>query len=397
MRTPILTSTLVAALALGLLPAAGSEPWPQDPPNTRFTPAFDGQTRAPMAISGVVPVVETFATGLQNPWGIARLPGGGYLVTERPGRLRVVAADGRVGPPVAGVPRVLAERQGGLLDVALDPDFARTRVLYLSYSKPLAGGLSATAVARGILSEDGTALTDVRDIFEQTPPSPTPLHYGSRIVPAPDGTLFVTLGERSSNRERVLAQDNRTTYGKVVRIGTDGAIPPDNPFAGGAGNPAIWSFGHRNPQGAALDGQGNLWTVEHGPRGGDELNRVEPARNYGWPVISYGINYGGTSVGEGIAVRTGMEQPVYYWDPVIAPGGMLFYDAAMFPEWRGDLLIASLNPGGLVRLSLEGDRVTGEERFLEAEDRIRDVEVAPDGSLLLLVDAPRGVILRLSR
>jgi glucose/arabinose dehydrogenase len=388
---------LAALLIAAAVPASASEPWPQDDPNTRLQPAFAGQTRAPAALSGVAPVVETFAEGLENPWGIAALPDGGYLVTERPGRLRVVSASGEVGPPVAGVPQVLAERQGGLLDVALDRDFGANRVVYLSYAKPLPGGLSATAVARGVLSADGTALTDVQDIFEQTPPSPTPMHYGSRIVLAPDGTLFVTLGERSSNRERVLAQDNRTTYGKVVRIGTDGSIPADNPLAGGAGNPAIWSFGHRNPQGAALDGQGTLWAVEHGPRGGDELNRVEPGRNYGWPVITYGINYGGTSVGDGIAVQDGMEQPVYYWDPVIAPGGMLFYDGAMFPEWRGDALIASLNPGGLVRLAMDGNRVTGEERFLEFQDRIRDVEQAPDGSLLLLVDAPSGVILRLSR
>jgi len=386
-------ATLLIAVAV---PATASEPWPQDDPNTRLEPAFAGQTRAPAALSGVEPVTSTFAEGLENPWGIAALPDGGYLVTERPGRLRVVDAQGRVGELVTGVPAVLAERQGGLLDVALDRDFAVNRIVYLSYSKPLPGGLSATAVARGVLSPDGAALTEVQDIFEQTPPSPTPMHYGSRIVPAPDGTLFVTLGERSSNRERVLAQDTRTTYGKVVRIGTDGSIPADNPSIDG-GNPAIWSFGHRNPQGAALDGQGNLWAVEHGPRGGDELNRVEPGRNYGWPVITYGINYGGTDVGDGIAAQDGMEQPVYYWDPVIAPGGMLFYDGAMFPEWQGDALIASLNPGGLVRLDVESGRVVGEERFLEFQDRIRDVEMAPDGSLLLLVDAPRGVILRLSR
>jgi glucose/arabinose dehydrogenase len=387
---------ILAALLIAAVPASASEPWPQDDPNTSLQPAFAGQTRAPATLSGVDPAVTTFAEGLENPWGIAALPGGGYLVTERPGRLRAVSAGGEVGPPVAGVPEVLAERQGGLLDVALDRDFGSNRVVYLSYSKPLPGGLSATAVARGVLSNDLASLTDVRDIFEQTPPSPTPMHYGSRIVPAADGTLFVSLGERSSNRERVLAQDMRTTYGKVVRIGTDGSIPAENPGIDG-GNPAIWSFGHRNPQGAALDPQGNLWTVEHGPRGGDELNRVEPGRNYGWPVITYGINYSGSEVGDGIAVRDGMEQPVYYWDPVIAPGGMLFYDGAMFPEWQGDALIASLNPGGLVRLDMDGDRVTGEERFLEFQDRIRDVEQAPDGSLLLLVDAPAGVILRLAR
>jgi glucose/arabinose dehydrogenase len=389
---------LTTALALGLvLPAAASEPWPQDAPNTRLAPAFEGQTRAPMAMSGVTPVVETFATGLENPWGIAALPEGGYLVTERPGRLRVVAADGEVGAPVAGVPRVRAERQGGLLDVALDRDFATNRVVYLSYSKPVDGNMSVTAVARGVLSEDMTRLDEVQEIFEQTPPSPTPMHYGSRIVPAPDGTLFVTLGERSSERERVLAQDTGTTYGKVVRVATDGAIPPDNPLVGAEGLGAIWSWGHRNPQGATLAPDGSLWVVEHGPRGGDELNRVEPGLNYGWPVISYGINYGGSEIGEGIAAKDGMEQPVYYWDPVIAPGGMLFYDGAMFPEWQGDLLIASLNPGGLVRLIEEDGRITGEERFLESEDRIRDVEVAPDGSLLLLVDASRGVILRVAR
>ena len=392
MRLPI--ATLIAGIAL---PAAASDPWPQGSPEARFQPEFAEQTRAPAEPSGVIPRVEALATGLQHPWGIAVLPDGGYLVTERPGRLRTVSADGRVGPPVAGVPRVRAERQGGLLDVALDPGFQSNRLVYLTYSRPTGGTGSVTAVARGVLSPDGTQLSDVRDIFEQTPPSPTPMHYGSRVVPAPDGTLFVTTGERSSNRERVLAQDIGTTYGKVVRINPDGTIPADNPLVGREGLDAIWSWGHRNPQGAALAPDGSLWSVEHGPRGGDELNLILPARNYGWPVVSYGINYVGTSVGDGIAVREGMEPPVYYWDPVIAPGGMVFYDGAMFPEWQGDALIASLRPGGLVRLSMQDGRVTGEERFLERRDRIRDVAVAPDGAVLLLTDAEDGAILRLSR
>ncbi len=386
MRFSFVLFALVPAMAV-----AQGGPVEQGPRNVpEFRPAFTAQTRAPAEDSGVTLRREVFASGLAHPWGIAPLPQGGYLVTERPGRMRRILPDGSLSAPIAGLPEVLAESQGGLLDVTLGPDFETDRMIYWTYAKPMRGGRSATAAARGVLAPDLSRVSAVEDIFVQSPPSHAPAHYGSRILFGPDGHVFITTGEHFTPQERVLAQDTDTTYGKVVRIRPDGSIPPDNPF----GN-AVWSYGHRNPQGAAFDSSGRLWTVEHGPAGGDELNRPEAAENHGWPVISYGENYDGDPVGSGRAVAEGMEQPVYYWDPVIAPGGMTFYDGAMFDAWRGDALIASLSPGGLVRLSLQDGRVTGEERFLRGT-RIRDVEIAPDGAVLVLVDAPEGEILRLT-
>jgi glucose/arabinose dehydrogenase len=393
-------ATLAAlALAAFAAAAAAAAPVEQGPPNVpAFHPAFPEQTRAPAADSGVTLRVERLADGLEHPWGIAILPDGSYLVTERSGRLRVLE-DGALRPdPVQGVPEVLNQSQGGLLDVAIGPRFASDRLVYLTYSKPLAEGMSATAVARGRLSDDASALEDVADIFVQEPPSPVPLQYGSRILFDGEGHAFVTLGEHSRPDQRVKAQDLASTYGKVVRLNLDGTPPPDNPFAGIEGAlPAIWSLGHRNPQGAALrPGTGELWVVEHGPRGGDELNRIGPGLNYGWPVVSYGENYDGTPVGDGITSAEGMTEPRYYWDPVIAPGGMAFHQGAMFPAWQGDLLIAAMKPGALVRLHLDGDTVAGEERLLTDQGRIRDVEVAPDGAVLVLTDAENGAILRLT-
>lgn len=382
---------LCLALSLAASPALAA-PVDQGAPNVPgFRPAFDGQTRAEEAVSGVAPKVEVLADWVEHAWGIAPLPEGGYLITERPGDMRVMGADGALSAPIAGLPPVFARQQGGLLDVALGPGFARDGVIFWTYAKPMAGGRSATAAARGVLSADRTRLSEVRDIFVQDPPSRTPAHYGSRIVFDGAGHAYITTGEHFTRAERMLAQDPDVTYGKVVRVDLEGGVPVDNPF----GN-ATWSLGHRNIQGAAIDARGRLWTVEHGPQGGDELNLIRRGANYGWPVISYGENYDGSPIGVGITQKEGMEQPVYYWDPVIAPGGMTFYDGAMFPEWQGDLLIASLNPGGLVRLRLSGDRVVGEERFLEGT-RIRDVQVAPDGAVLVLVDAQGGEVLRLSR
>ena len=330
------------------------------------------------------------ARGLERPWGLAFLPDGRLLVTERPGRLRLVA-DGVLSAPLAGVPAVFARGQGGLLDVALGPTFERDRLVYLSFAEPGPGGAS-TAVARGRLGPLGLEGTQV--IWRQQPKVAGPNHWGSRLVFRPDGTLFVTLGERFTYRER--AQDLSTTLGKIVRIDPDGSIPPDNPFVGRPGvRPEIWSYGHRNVQAAALDAQGRLWTVEHGAMGGDELNRPEAGKNYGWPVITYGLDYSGARIGIGTA-KEGMEQPVYYWDPVIAPSGAVFYTGSAFPEWRGDLFVGSLKPGGLVRLRLDGDRVALEERYLDAlGERIRDVRQGPDGLLYLLTDEPRGRIFRL--
>ncbi|QQA42914.1 PQQ-dependent sugar dehydrogenase [Pelagovum pacificum] len=379
---------LTLAIAFWLPVAACAQPVQQGEPNADFEPAFPEQTRAE-ALPETAVSVEDFVTGLDAPWGIAFLPDGTTLVTERPGRLRHVAEDGTLSDPIAGVPEVDARRQGGLLDVAVRDDFADTRRVWLTYAKAVDGG-TVTAAATGLLSEDATELTEVTDIFVQDPPSQNPMHYGSRIVFEP-GTdnAFITTGEHSAESDRVLAQDLDTTYGKVIRVdAVTGEAPDDNPFADGSGVDTIWSYGHRNMQGAAIDPDGTLWTIEHGPAGGDELNMPEPGLNYGWPEISYGINYRGTPVGTGDAVMEGMEQPVYYWDPVIAPGGMMFYEGDMFSDWQGDLLIGGLVAGAVVRLSLEDGLVTGEERIAEGIGRVRDVEVAPDGSVLVLIDAP---------
>lgn len=386
-----------AALALLTTPAL-ADPVEQGSANVPdFEPAFPEQTRAPEAISGVDLAIETVADGLEHPWGITPLPDGGWLVTERPGRMRTVSADGAVSDPISGIPEVHAQRQGGLLDVALSPDFASDRLVYITYSKPLGDGLSVTAAARGTLSEDGTVLAEVEDVFVQEPPSPTPMHYGSRLAFDGEGHLYVTTGEHSVEAERVFAQDLDKTYGKVIRIAPDGTVPGDNPFSGEEGAiPSIWSLGHRNIQAAAVDGEGQLWAVEHGPRGGDELNRVEPGKNYGWPVISYGENYGGTPVGEGVTAHEGMEQPVYYWDPVIAPSGMVFYEGEMFPEWQGDAFVGAMSPGGIMRLRIEEGRVTGEERLLPDYGRIRDLAIDHDGALIAITDAGNGEVLRVT-
>lgn len=391
-------------VALALAPAlpACAEPVEQGPRNAPDArPAFPEQTRA-SALASTEPAVETFADGLSHPWGMAFLPDGSLLVTERDGRLRRVSPDGVLSDPIGGVPDVDTRGQGGLLDVAVGPDFADTRLVYLTYAKPLGGGTSATAAARGRLTDDGTALEAVSDIFVQAPPSPTPMHYGSRLVFDGADIVYLTTGEHSRPAERVLAQDPATGYGKVLRLRPDGSVPPDNPLAGTPGAlDAVWTLGHRNVQGAAIDpATGTLWTVEHGPRGGDELNLSAPGLNYGWPEVSYGINYGGTAVGRGLPSAPGFAEPVYFWDPVIAPGGIAFYDGDRFDGWPGDLLVASLSPGGLARLEIDrdapgGPRVTGEERLLAGVGRIRDVEVAPDGAVLVLTDADDGAILRL--
>jgi glucose/arabinose dehydrogenase len=337
---------------------------------------------------------QTVARGLEHPWALAFLPDGRMLVTERPGRVRIVAADGRISEPLAGVPRVLARGQGGLLDVALDPRFAENRLVYLSYAEPGEGSLAGTAVARARLAEG--KLDDLRVIYQQQPKVEGANHFGSRIVFARDGTIFVTQGDRFSYRDR--AQDLSVGLGKIVRINSDGSVPRDNPFVGRNGvRPEIWSYGHRNVQSAALHPQdGRLWTVEHGARGGDELNRPEAGKNYGWPVITYGVDYSGAKISEATA-KKGMEQPIYYWDPVIAPSGMAFYNGGAFPDWKGNILIGSLNPGLLVRLTAKNSRVAREERYLaELGERIRDVREGPNGLLYLLTDSRNGRVLRVS-
>jgi aldose sugar dehydrogenase len=359
------------------------------------SPPTQGQAQAPRSptprsTEGVVRA-ETVARGLENPWALEFLPDGRILVTERPGRLRIVDRSGRVSAPLGGVPEVQASGQGGLLDVALDPGFAKNQVVYISYAEPGEGG-AGTAVARGRLGEG--RLEDLRVIYRQQPKVDGGNHFGSRLIFTRDGKLFVTQGDRYGPREK--AQDLSTHIGKIVRINPDGSVPEDNPFAGRQGaRPEIWSYGHRNVQAAAIHPEtGQLWTVEHGARGGDELNHPAPGKNYGWPIITYGVDYSGQRIGEGTA-KAGMEQPVYYWDPVIAPSGMLFYTGDALPGWKGSVLIGSLG-GALVRLELAGGKVVREERYQDGElgSRIRDVRQGPDGLVYLVTDEGDGRVLR---
>ncbi len=343
-------------------------------------------------IAGIAEIV-TVAKGLENPWGLAFLPDGRLLVTERPGRLRIVARDGRLSEPLAGVPPVVARGQGGLLDVALDPNFSTNRLIYLSYSEGGPGG-AGTAVARATLEPRG--LEDVRVIFRQSPKVNGTGHFGARLVFARDGSLFVTLGDRYSYRES--AQDLTTTLGKIVRLRRDGSPPNDNPFLTRSdAKPEVWSYGHRNVQGAALHPEtGALWTIEHGAQGGDELNRPQAGKNYGWPVITYGKDYNGSKIGIGTHAP-GMEQPLHSWDPSIAPSGLLFYTGTAYPGWTGSLFTGSLKLGALVRLTVKGEAILSEERLMQdVGERIRDVRQGPDGLIYLLTDSPEGRVLRLA-
>lgn len=334
----------------------------------------------------------TLTDDLDHPWGLAFLPDGRMLVTERDGRLRIVLPTGTLSDPIAGVPEVAADGQGGLLDVAVAPDFAQSRLIYLSFSEPGDGG-AGTSVARARLSQTENRLENLQVIFRQQPKVSGGAHFGSRLVFARDGTLFITTGDR---QHRPFVQDLSKLQGKVIRIRPDGTIPPDNPFVHRAGaRPEIWSYGHRNIQGAALHPQtGQLWTVEHGARGGDELNAPKAGRNYGWPVITYGVDYSGARIGEGQR-KEGMEQPVHYWDPSIAPSGLMFYTGDKFPEWRGSAIVGALGFQLLARLELDGERVRSEERLLEGYgQRIRAVVQGPDGLIYLLTDSD-GRIVRL--
>jgi aldose sugar dehydrogenase len=336
--------------------------------------------------------VHTFASPLEHPWGLAFLPDGSMLVTERPGRLRRISVDGELSAPLGGVPEVFAHRQGGLLDVAVHPDFARNGWIYLSFA---AGDARAagTEVARARLQ--GDALVDVEVIFRSLPKTPGGLHYGSRLCFAPDGTLLITLGERYSEMQQ--AQDPHTHLGTIVRIHDDGTIPLDNPYADGeSGAPEVFTFGHRNVQGIALHPRtGAIWTHEHGPMGGDEINVLQGGSNYGWPIATYGRDYSGAIISDRTEVP-GTVQPRWQWTPSIAPSGMAFYTAEVFPRWKGNLFVGSLKFMHVRRVVLEGDRVVGEEELLrDRRQRIRDVRVGPDGFLYILTDERSGAVLRL--
>jgi aldose sugar dehydrogenase len=338
--------------------------------------------------------VETVVDGLQHPWALAFLPDGRMLVTERPGRIRVVTPDGKMSPPVAGLPKVFARSQGGLLDVAVDRGFSQNRTIYFCYAEPSGSG-ARTALARARLAEE-PYVENLRVIFRQEGPLSSGNHFGCRIVQMPDNNLFLTMGDHFTPRDE--AQNLANHLGKIVRIAPDGSVPNDNPFTGRRGaKPEIWSYGHRNSQGAALNpSSGKLWMHEHGPRGGDEINIPQAGKNYGWPVIGFGIDYSGAKIHEGTS-KPGMEQPIRQWTPVIAPSGMAFYTADLFPQWKNNLLIGGLVSQALVRLELDGEKVTKEERLLqEMRQRIRDVRVGPDGAVWLLTDSSNGQLLRLT-
>jgi aldose sugar dehydrogenase len=349
---------------------------------------------------------ETVATGLQNPWGLAFLPNGRFLVTERSGRLRVIAPDGKLATPVAGLPGIAAGGQGGLLDVITDSDFARNRTIFFCFSEPgPAGRGNSTALARATLSADESRLENLKVIFSQKPKVASSAHFGCRIVEsraaggAADGKLFLTLGERFSRKEDAQALDNH--HGKIVRINKDGSVPQDNPFAGKAGAlPEIWSYGHRNAQGATLAPDGTFWMHEHGPQGGDEINLPKAGANYGWPVITYGENYGGGKIGEGLTEKAGMQQPLHYWVPSIAPSGMAFLTSERYgTAWQGNLFVGSLKFAYLDRIELSAPftgKVVRESKLLaELGERIRDVRLGPDGLLYVLTDNSNGKLLRL--
>lgn len=361
-------------------------------------PAFEGQTEAPEVSSGVTFDEEVITGTLASPWGLAVLPdGAGYIVTERGGTLRHITRDGTVAPEISGVPNVRAMRQGGLLDVTLSRTFAQDRTIFLTYSAPDGLAASATALARAVLSDDFSTLTEVEEIWRQTPASAIPLHFGSRVVVTPFDTLLVTTGDRFTPENRELAQDPvNATYGVTILVDANGA-PTTDPFIEGA-SAEILTYGHRNIQGAAIQPvTGAFWTLEHGPAGGDELNIIQPGRNYGWPLVSYGVNYNGSDVGTGEQAHApDFIEPRYFWDPSIAPSDMIFYEGEMFPDWQGDILLGALAGQALVRLDVDGDTIIGEERFRTGEGRVRDIDIDANGAILILIDDDPGALIRLT-
>lgn len=378
-------------------------------------PAFAGQTRGCAVKSNVAFDVTVLAKGLDKPWAVEPLPNGDLLITEKSGKLRIVSAKGEVGHPIGGLlpvgaggvsaasgqgglPPITARGQGGLLDIALSPSFDRDSTIFWSFSEQREGG-SGTSVARGVLTQDRRNLEQVRVIFRAMPTYNNGLHFGSRLDFGPDKMLYITLGERfDKTTTRPQAQQLNSHLGKIIRINPDGSVPDDNPFAKQSGAmPEIWTLGHRNVQASAFDENGRLWTVEMGPQGGDELNLIEKGKNYGWPVISYGEEYSGESIPGNITQKKGYEQPVYYWDPVIAPSGAQFYTGNAFPAWRGSLFVGALREQRLVRLVIKDNRVIGEEHLLtDRGQRIRDVRQGPDGALYIVTDQTNGELWKIT-
>ena len=399
MRLPI--PSVLVALALASAAHAQVE---TRPPITPYKPAFEGQTRAPEQKLGVAFQVTEVVKGLSFPWAIALLPDGRLLVTEKAGALRIVGKDGTLSAPLTGTPEVLNRGQGGLLDIVLDPAFARNGLVYMSYAEARPDGTNNTAVSRARFKDGATpSIEEETLIYRQAPSMNSPAHFGSRLVWSRDNKLFVTQGDRYLGMAQ--AQDLGSLIGKIVRITADGAPVRDNPFVGQAGaRPEIWSYGHRNIQAATLHPEtGELWTIEYGPQGGDEINIARKGKNYGWPIISYGVNYGPAKapIAGGETQRAGMEQPLYYWDPVVAPAGAIFYTGAAFPAWKGSLFVAGQQPqglpgGNLTRLTVKGDRVVGEERLDLPGALWRDIRQASDGSIYLLQGGPAGRIVKLT-
>lgn len=372
------------------LPEQGP-PVETNPPNTQYSPAFSGQTRIGSVQTLTEYQVKTLTTSLASPWGITSLPDGRLLITEKAGRMRIVTTEGNVSPAITGLPSVNANGQGGLLGLCLDPQFETNRMVYWVFSEPVAGGTN-TAVGKGRLANDEQTIEGATVIYRALPAYNGTLHYGGRILFDANGNLFVSTGERSDLATRPLAQDVTSGLGKIVHITKEGQPTSDNPFAAQNGaRPELYSIGHRNPQGIALHPQtGDLWNSEHGPRGGDEINRVQAGRNYGWPTITYGIEYNGQPVGQGIQQQEGMEQPVYYWDPVVSPSGMTFYNSDRIAEWKNDLFIGSLSAMHIVRLVIRDNKVVGEERLLAGEQqRFRDITQGKEGALYAITDQGR--------
>jgi glucose/arabinose dehydrogenase len=356
--------------------------------NTDYKPAFAGQTRVAGIKTNTAFESKVITSNLKRPWGIVSLPDGRFLVTEKEGKLRIVTGAGQIGEPITGIPAVNAAGQGGLLGLTLDPQFNSNRMVYWVFSENTSGG-NLTAVAKGALSADERRMENVSVIYRATPGYKGTLHYGGRVLVDKSGNLLVSTGERSDIETRPQAQDLNSGLGKIVRITKDGKPASGNPFANRAGaRPEIYSYGHRNVQGLAFHPQtGDLWENEFGPRGGDELNLIQPGKNYGWPVITYGLEYGGSKIGQAQTQNAGMEQPVYYWDPVLSPSGMTFYTGNAIPEWKNNLFIAGLNSNHIARLVITNNKVTGEERLLSGEgERFRDITQGKDGALYTITD-----------
>jgi glucose/arabinose dehydrogenase len=408
----VFSAVLIAAPACaqtGNQPATGAEDVPAGqpaetrPPNAPDQrPAFSGQTRAPQPAQMPRIATEVVADDLPHLWAMEFLPDGRMLVTAKEGAMHIISEEGEAGAEIEGVPEVLSDGQGGLLDVALAPDYQSSGRIFFSFSEDREDGNGTSVASARLVPDDqgGGRLEDVSVIFRQMPSYDGNKHFGSRLVFGPNDELYVTVGERSDREPRVQAQDLSSGLGKVFRIDMNGKALPDNPFAGREGaQPEIWSLGHRNLQSATLDGQGRLWTVEHGPRGGDELNRPEAGKNYGWPEVTYGVEYSGSPVGDGVTENAETEQPVYYWDPVIAPSGMAYYGADAIPEWKGAFLVGGLVSQGIVVVHMDGDKVSHEER-VPLEAHIRDVKVDPDGAVYAVTEQRGGggsTIVRLTK